>query len=101
MATFKLADVVRDLRIELEEAVVAADGAALQFELGPIELEVSVALTHESSSKAQVKFFVVQAGADGKNDTTGTQRVKLTLNPRLNPGGSSPYVSGKRKPGER
>lgn len=96
----ELASVIRDLRVELEQAVAAADGAALRFELGPIELEVSLALAREASAGAKVQFWVVQAGADGKIDSTDTQRVKLILTPRLAPGGGSPYVSGELKPGE-
>ncbi|GAA1975972.1 trypco2 family protein [Catenulispora subtropica] len=46
----ELASVIRDLRAELEQAIVAADGAALRFELGPIELEVTIALAHETST---------------------------------------------------
>ncbi|WP_194908972.1 trypco2 family protein [Catenulispora rubra] len=96
----ELASVIRDLRVELEQAVVAADGAALRFELGPIELEVSVALEREAGSGTKVRFWVVQAGADGKIGTTNTQRVKLTLTPRLAPDDRSPYVSGEIMPGE-
>ncbi|WP_228562516.1 trypco2 family protein [Catenulispora rubra] len=99
-AVIELASVIRDLRAELKEAVASGDGEALRFELGPIELEVSVALQREGSAGAKVRFFVVQGGADGKIDTTDTQRIKLTLTPRMEPGGGSPYVSGGRKVGE-
>lgn len=101
----ELARVIRDLRTELEAAVVAADGEALLFELGPIELEVSVAIEHSATAGAKVKFLVVQAGADGKLGATDTQRIKLTLTPKLalsgtrpdgtKPGGTTPYVSGQ------
>ena len=30
-----------------------------------------------------MKFWVVELGADGKVSSTATQRIKLTLNPRL------------------
>ncbi len=30
-----------------------------------------------------MKFWVVELGADGKISSTSTQRIKLTLNPRL------------------
>lgn len=97
----ELASVIRDLRVELQEAVAAADGEMLRFELGPIELEVSLALERSAATGAKVRFWVVQAGADGKTETTGTQRVKLSLTPRLAPGGDSPYVSGPAVPDEQ
>jgi len=97
----ELASVIRDLRTELEQAVVAGDGAALRFELGPIELEVSVAVEQSATAGAKVRFWVVEAAADGTIGTTGTQRIKLTLTPKLAAGGASPYVSGPAEPDER
>ena len=90
----ELASVIRDLRAELEQAVVAGDGAALRFELGPIELEVSVVVERSATAGAKVRFWVVEAAADGKASATGTQRIKLTLTPKLAVDGRAPYVSG-------
>lgn len=97
----ELAAVIRDLRAELAAAVVAADGAPLQFELGPIELEVSVAVERSASAGARVRFWVMDASGEGRAGSTGTQRIKLSLTPRLNPGGGTPKVSGAAVPGER
>lgn len=97
----ELASVIRDLRTELEAAVAAADGSALRFELGPIELEVSLAVERSATAGAKLRFFVVEANSDGKAGSTGTQRVKLTLTPSLSPGGRSPYVSGTALTGEQ
>ena len=96
----ELASVIKDLREELEEAVVAGADAPLRFELGPIELEVSVALERSAGGNAKVRFLVVELGADGKVDATSTQKVKLTLTPRLSGTGATPYVSGQVVPGE-
>ncbi|GAA1994188.1 trypco2 family protein [Catenulispora subtropica] len=95
----ELASVIRDLRAELEAAVVAADGSALLFEVGPVELEVSVVVERSASAGAKARFWVVDAGTEGKTSSTGTQRVKLTLTPKLRDGGS-PRVSGRSLPGE-
>lgn len=97
----ELASVIKDLRAELEQAVTAADGAALLFELGPIELEVSVVVEREATGGAKVQFWVVQVGTDGKLGSADTQRIKLTLTPRLASGGALPYVSGQALPDER
>jgi hypothetical protein len=96
----ELAAVIWDLRAELEAAVAAADGAGLVFELGPVELEVSVALERSGSGGARVRFWVVEADAQGKAVRTGTQKVKLSLTPRLAGTDVSPKVSGQAVPGE-
>lgn len=96
----ELVSVIRDLRTELEKAVAAADGAALRFELGPIELEVTVVVDRSNDGSGKLSFWVVQAGAGRTVDTTDTQRIKLILTPRLGPGGVSVAVSGDLKPGE-
>lgn len=97
----ELAVVIRDLRAELEAAVIAADGAGLQFELGPVELEVSVAVERSAASGAKVRFWVAEASGEGKLGSTGTQRIKLSLTPKLNPGGATPLVSGAAELNER
>lgn len=97
----ELASVIRDLRDELERAIVAGTGEALHFELGPIELEVSVAVDRSGAAGAKVRFWVVELGADAALDATSTQRVKLVLQPRLAVSGSAPFVSGAAEPGER
>jgi hypothetical protein len=98
----ELASVIRDLRIELEQAVAAVgDDAALRFELGPVELEVSVAIERSATAEARVRFWVVDASGSGKVGSTGTQRVKLALTPKLNPDVHPPYVAGAAVPGER
>lgn len=41
----ELADVITELRAELEHAQMRAKGSTLRFEMGPVELEVTVALS--------------------------------------------------------
>ncbi|WP_194904062.1 trypco2 family protein [Catenulispora rubra] len=97
----ELAAVIRDLRTELEAAVAAADGTGLRFELGQVELEVSVAVERSATAGTKVRFLVVDASGEGKAGSTGTQRIKLSLTPTLEPGGGTPYVSGLAEPDER
>ena len=97
----ELASVIKDLREELEQAVVAAEGEALRFELGPIELEVSVALERSGHAGAKVRFWVVESSAGAAVDATRTQRVKLTLQPILAATNRPPSVSGPAEPNER
>lgn len=90
----ELASVIRDLRDELERAVAAAEGEALRFELGTIELEVSVALERTGQAGAKVRFWVVESGVDATVGATSTQRITLALQPTLTRSGNSAYVSG-------
>ncbi|MER0479464.1 trypco2 family protein [Streptomyces sp. Edi2] len=90
----ELASVIRDLREELEQAVVAAEGAALRFELGTIELEVSVALERTGNAGAKVRFWVVESNANAALGATSTQRITLALQPVLTGSGDRPLVSG-------
>jgi hypothetical protein len=111
----ELADVISELRAELDRARLAAEGSALRFGLGPVELEVTVALGREGKAGGKIKFWVAEVNAEGKLSSTSTQRIKLTLNPTLDAAadaeaqpaaaaGVSPvsvYVGGDAVTGER
>lgn len=97
----ELASVIRDLREELEQAVVAAEGAALRFELGTIELEVSVALERTGHAGAKVRFWVVESGGGATVNSASTQRITLALQPTLTASGKPPFVSGPAAPDEQ
>jgi hypothetical protein len=104
----ELATVIAALRDELDSARVQGAGEYLRFELGPIELEVSVAVEKTGGVDAKVNFWVVELGADGKLGSTSTQRIKLTLQPHLTVAAAQPplspdrpYVSGKKVERER
>lgn len=105
----ELAEVIRQLRLELDRARSAAEGEDLRFELGPIELEVTVGLEATGGAEAKVRFWVVELGGDAHATSASTQRINLTLHPTAGGGGSpeakgsrvSAYVSGAEVPGER
>lgn len=107
----ELAEVVRQLRSELNLARAASDDEELRFLLGPIELEVTVALEREGGLGGKVRFWVVELGADAKATATSTQRIKLTLTPQLlesahpasagSPSPVSVYISSQENAGER
>lgn len=111
----ELADVISELRDELDRARLSAEGSALRFGLGPVELEVTVALDREGEAGGKVRFWVAEVGMDSKVASTSTQRIKLTLQPTVGvaedggqPGHAvspaSPvtvYVDGTVVPGER
>lgn len=96
----ELASVIRDLRDELERAIAAGEGEQLRFELGPIELEATVAVERSDGASGKLRFWVVEAGADRKKDSATTQRIKLTLAPKLAGTRRPPRVAGVPEPGE-
>ncbi|TBO58118.1 hypothetical protein EYS09_19125 [Streptomyces kasugaensis] len=91
----ELASVIRNLREELEQAVDAAEGEALRFELGAIELELSVAVERTGRAGAKVRFWVVESDVEATANRTSTQLIKLTLQPTLNGSHNPPFVSGR------
>ena len=96
----ELASVIRDLRDELQRAIAVSEGEQLRFELGPIELEATVAVGRSDGGSGKLRFWVVEAGADRKRDSATTQRIKLTLAPKLADTERPPCVAGVPESGE-
>ena len=108
MAGLELASVVRQLRAELNEAMDEAEGERLRFELGPVELSLTVTVSREAAPGAKIRFWVIEAGADARISRDAVQDIKLVLTPRdmkapLGPDGKPvpPLIEGKPLPGER
>lgn len=101
----ELADMIRELRDQLTTALTDGDGRMLRFEAGPVEVEVSLAVTREGGGDAKVRLWVVDAGASGRYGHAETQRVTLTLTPKVvSPGGSgaeTAMITGDEVDGER
>jgi Trypsin-co-occurring domain 2 len=101
LRVIELASVIRDLRAELQAAIEVGGAEALRFELGPIELELAVAVERADSGGGKVRFWVVELGAGRKKDTAATQRIKLSLTPKLAGTRRAPQISGRPETGER
>jgi Trypsin-co-occurring domain 2 len=98
----ELAELIGQLRAELTEAMRTGEGSDLRFELGPVELELTVAVDKEAKPGAKVRFWVVEVGADMKATSSTTQRIKLKLDPRrVGQSGRQPLISGSEEPSER
>jgi Trypsin-co-occurring domain 2 len=82
MGGLELASVVRQLRAELNEAMDEAEGERLRFELGPVELSLTVTVGREATPGAKIRFWVIEAGADAKISREAAQDIKLVLTPR-------------------
>ena len=107
MGGVELASVVRQLRAELNEALEDAQGERLRFELGPVQVALSVTVGREGGAGAKVRFWVIEAGADAKVSRDSVQEIKLVLTPvdtqaPPGPGGKpvAPLIEGAAVTGE-
>jgi hypothetical protein len=96
----ELGEVITELRRELQQAMDVGKGQSLRFELGPVELEATVAVEKGGGGGVKVRFWVLELGGDAKVTQSSTQRIKLALQPRLASGGKV-WVEGDEAPGER
>jgi hypothetical protein len=96
----ELGVVIGELRRELQEAMNQGKDQPLRFELGPVELEATVAIEKGGSGGAKVRFWVVELGGDAKVTKSSTQRIKLALQPRL-ASGQSAWVASDEADEER
>jgi Trypsin-co-occurring domain 2 len=76
-----LAEVVQSLRAELYEAMVAGAGQVVRFRVGAVDLEFQVEVSREGGIGGKIRFWVVEAGGEGKVKSASTQAVKLRLEP--------------------
>lgn len=98
----ELAKLIDQLRDELTAASKAGAGKDFQFEVGPVELELTVAVTKDAGGSGKVRFWVVELGADAKLSAATTQRIKLTLDPRrAGEPDRRPLISGRDEGDER
>jgi Trypsin-co-occurring domain 2 len=104
----ELASVVRQLRAELNEALADAEGERLRFELGPVEVSLTMTVGREAAPGAKVRFWVIEAGADARLSREAVQEIKLVLTPidtqaPLGPDGkaAAPLIEGGAVEGER
>ena len=107
MGGVELASVVRQLRAELNEALAGAQGERLRFELGPVEVSLSVTLGRDATPGAKIRFWVIEAGADARVSREAVQEIKLVLTPidtqaPPGPGGKSAsvFIEGRAVDGE-
>ena len=96
----ELGEVIGELRRELQQAMDAGKDQPLRFELGPVELDATVAVEKGGSGGAKVRFWVIELGGDAKVSQSSTQHIKLVLQPRL-ASGKTAMVAGDEVAGER
>ena len=77
-----LADAIEAIRGQLVDAAERGAGSELTFEVGDIQLEFSVQLTHDRTIKGGAKAWVLTAGYQSALAQAETQRVSVTLTPK-------------------
>lgn len=82
MTKMTLAAAINELRGQVEHAMYDAEDEKLQFNLGPIELELKIQLSEETAVKGSFTAWVINLGADDKVSESATHTIKLTLNPK-------------------
>src|SRR3954454_5991803 len=80
-AELGLAETVRALRAELEDAVAQADDAGIQFVVGTVQMEFNVAVRREATGSGKARFWVIEAGAEAHYARETIQKVSLTMQP--------------------
>ena len=76
-----LAETIKALRAELTAAMESGANDALRFQLGPVELELTLAITREGGVDGGIRFGVVSFGAKGGISGQNTHHLKLSLQP--------------------
>jgi len=79
----ELASMIQNLRAELTQAMAAGADEQLRFELGTVQLNLTVAVESSAEPGVKVRFWVIEAGGDMKRSNASTQHIQLTLEPRL------------------
>ena len=87
-----LADAVKALRAELNDAMTAGEHEPLRFEVGTVTMEFAVEMTADAEAKGGVKFWVVELGGSGSVGRSATHTVTLELKPKTQ-SGQSPLIS--------
>lgn len=81
MAKIALAEMIEELRRELQTAVQAGKDEEIRFGLGEVTLEAQVEVKRTVEGKAGVKFWVAELGASGGGSKGVTQKIVLKLRP--------------------
>lgn len=92
MARIALAEMVEELRQELQAAMEAGRGQEIRFQLSEVTLEAQVEVSREGGGTAGVKFWVAEIGASGGGSSARTQKLVLKLLP-VNPRGETVRLS--------
>jgi hypothetical protein len=99
-----LAESIRALRDELAEAERTGAGSDIRFRLKPIMLTVQTVVRREAGINGKIRWWLVEASAEGKVISESTHTLQLELEPlRVTPAGEILLVEVEQvtpEPGE-
>jgi hypothetical protein len=99
LVAMPLVDAIQELRENLAEAIRRGKPDTLKFDVGNIELELTMVATREGGGGGKISFGILGWGAEanlsGKLSDAATHRIKLVLKPRM-PDGGDVLVSSKK-----
>ncbi|MGA4792454.1 trypco2 family protein [Nocardia sp. AB354] len=78
-----LSDAIESVRSELQEAWARGQGQWVQFGIGQVSLTLTVVAGRSVGGSGKIRWWVVEAGAEGHLEREATQTLVLTLNPFL------------------
>lgn len=78
-----LADMLIELRRELEEARREGEGKDVRFRVESVEIELKVTVAKSAEAGAGFKFWVVNGDAKGRIAAESLQTLRLKLDPRV------------------
>jgi hypothetical protein len=79
--TVGMAEALEGLRFELQQAAYWGNAQQLRFKPGPIEITFEATVTSGGKARAGVRWWLIEASAEGSLDSARTQRIKMTLDP--------------------
>lgn len=92
---FKLSQMLKQLRKDLEDAQESGRDSPLGLKLGPIELELEVVVGSDKEGGVEGGWWVLSAKASASWNNANTQKLKLTLQPINRKTGDPLEVSGQ------
>ncbi|HEX3019619.1 MAG TPA: trypco2 family protein [Chitinispirillaceae bacterium] len=81
-----LSDAIANLREQLQTAMEDGENEKLRFEIQELELELTCGVSRGAKGDAKIKFWLIEAGAEGKMSNEVKQKVKLKLKPKAKDG---------------
>jgi len=88
-----LADSIQALRAELSEAMLKAEGDAIQFPVGEVHLDFQVGVTKDAKARGGARFWIVELGAEAGYAAESIQHISVTLEPPVNAAGERVLVA--------
>ncbi|MFC7220132.1 trypco2 family protein [Streptomyces polyrhachis] len=98
----ELADVIAQLRSELNRAVSEGADQGLRFQLGMVNVELEVVVERSREAGGKARFWVLDAQGSARSTRLSTQRLTLALQPTHSDTPGAPVlISDDQLPDER